>query len=72
MLLPTSMTLMMSAAVVRSLRVLRMRPSGALSVSPGSPRTIGMTATPVSNPDSPSASLGNSNIATSAICTGLP
>ena len=44
---------MIAAAVVRSLRVSRTRPTGRSSVSPGSPLTRGMTATPVSNPDNP-------------------
>ena len=63
---------MMSAALVSRRPVLRMRPCGAASVSPGSPCTSGMTATPVSNPDSPSASFGNRNRATATIITGLP
>jgi hypothetical protein len=50
---------MMSAAVRKSFFVLRILPAGSSSVSPTSPRTSGITATPVSNPDSPSASLGN-------------
>ena len=65
MLLATSITLMMSAAAVSSFRVLRMRPRGRVSVSPASPLTSGITATPVSKPERPSASFGNSSIATS-------
>ena len=57
-LLPISITLMISAAVASSFFVLRIRPSGAPSVSVGVAATSGMTATPVSNPDSPSASFG--------------
>ena len=41
-----------------SLRVLRMRPAGRAGSSPGSPRTSGITATPVSKPERPRASLG--------------
>src|ERR1043165_2051847 len=47
--LPRSSTLMIIAAVISSLRVLPIR-FGRL--------TSGITATPVSNPDNPSASLG--------------
>ena len=49
---------MMSAAVSRSLRVLRMRPAGFAGSSVASPRINGITATPVSNPLRPSASFG--------------
>ena len=59
-----SITLMISAAAVSSFFVLRIRPCGFRSVSSASPRTSGMTATPVSNPDKPSASFGNSSSAT--------
>ena len=52
---------MMSAAVVSSLRALRMRPSGFSAVSVGSPLTSGMTTTPVSKPDSPRASAGKTS-----------
>jgi hypothetical protein len=51
---------MMTAAVSSSLRVLRMRPAGCAGWSSGSPLISGMTATPVSKPDSPRASFGNS------------
>jgi hypothetical protein len=71
-LLVTSSTLMMSAAVISSLRVFRIRPTGCASVSPGKPSTSGMTATPVSKPESPSASLGKRSIATTIILNGLP
>ena len=67
MLLPTSMTLMITAAVVSSFLVLRMRPAGCAAVSSGSPSTSGITATPVSNPDRPSARRGNSSMAKSTI-----
>ena len=50
---------MTSAADSRSFRVARMRPIGtAEASSPGSPSTNGMTDTPVSKPERPSASLG--------------
>ena len=72
MLLQTSITLMITAAVVSSLCVFRIRPSGWSSVSPGSPCTSGMTATPVSNPDRPSASFGKTSKETTTILNGLP
>ena len=50
---------MIKAAVSSSVRVSRIRPAGRARVSSGSPAISGMTATPVSKPDSPSASLGN-------------
>ena len=53
-----SSTVMMSAAVRSSFLVFLMRPIGRAGSSPGSPFTSGITATPVSNPDKPSASLG--------------
>ena len=55
---------MITAAVVSSFFVPRIRPAGCSSVSPGSPSTCGMTATPVSKPDRPSASLGKTTSAT--------
>ncbi len=58
-LLASRNTLMMRAAADRSFLVLRILPAGFSSVSDASPRTSGMTATPVSKPDSPSASFGN-------------
>ena len=61
---------MVSAAVVSSRRAPAMRPAGSCSVSVGAPRTSGITATPVSNPDSPSASLGNTSSATPTITSG--
>ncbi len=42
---------MVTAAVVSSRRVSRMRPSGSSYVSDGSAWTWGITATPVSKPD---------------------
>ena len=71
-LLATRNRLIVTAAVTRSFRVLRIRPSGFDSVSVGAPWTSGMTATPVSNPERPSASFGNTRIATAAIAHGLP
>ena len=62
---------MISAAVVSSLRASRIRPRGCAGVSPGSPRTCGITATPVSKPDSPSASFGKTSRATPTIASGL-
>ena len=61
---------MISAAVVSSRRVPGMRPAGSCSVSVGAPRTCGITATPVSNPDRPSASFGNTSSATATIISG--
>ena len=58
---PSNMTLMMSAAVVSSLRALRIRPVGAAGVSVGSPLTSGITTTPVSKPDKPRASAGKTS-----------
>ena len=63
--------LMINAAVVSSLRVLRVRPRGRSGVSWGSPWTRGMTATPVSNPDRPRASLGKTIRATATMASGL-
>ena len=63
---------MITAAVVSSRWVPRIRPSGEASVSPASPRTCGITATPVSKPDMPSASLGKTSSATATIISGLP
>ena len=63
---------MITAAVVSSRWVLWMRPVGCASVSVLSPITRGMTATPVSNPDSPRASFGNSSTATPTMIQGLP
>lgn len=63
---------MMSAAVVSSVRVSRMRPTGFFSVSSASPWTWGITATPVSKPDRPSARRGKTSSATATIMIGLP
>ena len=64
--------LMITAAVSSSLRVPRMRPTGFSSVSSASPFTCGITATPVSNPDRPRASLGKTSRAMPTISQGLP
>ena len=59
---------MISAAVVSSLRgVADAAARDARGVSVGSPSTSGMTATPVSKPESPSASLGKTSRATPTI-----
>jgi len=71
-LLVSSIALMISAAVRSSFFVFRMRPAGCCGVSVGSPCTSGITATPVSNPDNPSASFGNRMIAIAPIITGSP
>ena len=63
---------MISAAAVSSFLAFRIRPVGSSSVSSGSPFTSGMTETPVSKPERPSASFGNSNMATSTIDMKLP
>jgi hypothetical protein len=63
---------MMPAAVRSSFFVFRIRPSGFSSVSVASPRTSGITATPVSKPDRPSASFGNRMMAIAPIITGSP
>ena len=65
-------TLMISAAVVSSFLAPWMRPVGRSSVSPGSPSMCGITATPVSKPDRPSASLGKTSRASPTMTTGLP
>jgi hypothetical protein len=64
-------TLIITAAVLSSRRVPRIRPSGLSSVSSGSPAICGITATPVSKPDSPNASLGNTSSAMPIIIQGL-
>lgn len=61
----------MSAAVVRSLLALRIRPAGSSAVSVGSPLTSGMTTTPVSNPDRPSASAGKTSSDAAMIPNGI-
>ena len=63
-------TLMMTAAVVSSRCAPRMRASGRRGVSLARPLISGMTATPVSNPDRPRASLGKTSRATTAIPSG--
>ena len=62
---------MMTAAVVSNRWVPRIRPAGRRGSSSGLPLTSGITATPVSNPDRPSASFGNTISATATIITGL-
>ena len=64
--------LMIRAAVVSSFLVSRIRPAGRSSVSPSSPRTCGMTATPVSKPDRPRASFGNTIRAMPTMTIGSP
>ena len=70
-LLEISITLMIDAASVSSLPVLRMRHAGCRGSSVAQPLINGMTTTPVSNPDRPSASRGKRKIAVSAMATGL-
>lgn len=69
-LVVTRKTLITTAAVVSNRRVPAMRPAGARSVSVSAPWTSGITATPVSKPDSPSASFGNTTRATPIITSG--
>src|SRR5215203_6500558 len=64
--------LMIRAAVVSSLPVLRIRPVGCSESAPSSPRTSGIKLTPVSKPESPKASCGNTKSATPSIASGLP
>ncbi len=64
--------LISSAAVVSSRLPLRMRPVGFSSVSPLSPSISGMTTTPVSKPDRPSASFGNTSSAAPISASGEP
>ena len=63
---------MITAAAASSLLVLRIRPTGLASLSPGSPSTCVVTATPVSKPESPSASLGKTRNASATMARGLP
>ena len=69
-LLETRKTLIVSAAAVSSRFAPAIRPRGCSSVSPGAPAICGITATPVSKPDSPSASLGNTRRATATTISG--
>jgi hypothetical protein len=71
-LLVTSRTLMIIAAAISSFFVLRIRPPRCLCVSPGSPSMSGITATPVSKPERPSARRGKRSIATRIIDAGFP
>ncbi len=50
---------MINAAVVSSFRVFRIRVAGWAGSSSAAPSTCGITATPVSKPDRPRASFGN-------------
>ena len=70
--LVTRNTLISRAAHVSSFLVPRIRPAGRSSVSVRSPLTCGITATPVSKPESPRASCGKTIRATATIITGLP
>ncbi len=63
---------MITAAAVSNLPVLRMRPFGRFGLSPSLPRTSGITATPVSKPESPSASRGNRISDTAIIWNTFP
>src|SRR5438128_566532 len=60
-LLATRNTLIIKAAASNSRRVFLTRPAGCSGVSSVAPRTRGMTVTPVSKPDRPSAGRGNSS-----------
>jgi hypothetical protein len=64
-LLPSRNTLMIRAAVISNFRVFRMRWGT-------SPFTSGITATPVSKPDNPRASFGNTSKATATMPPTLP
>ncbi len=61
---------MIAAAAVSIRRVPAMRPSGRSSVSSSRPRTSGITDTPVSKPDRPSASFGKTMSATPTTSSG--
>lgn len=63
--------LMVSAAVSSSFLAPAMRSSGLASVSPGVCRICGITATPVSKPERPKASFGNTINAMAVIIHGL-
>ena len=63
---------MISAADVSKRWVKRILPRGRAGSSPGSPWTSGIMATPVSKPDSPSASFGNNSSETPIMANGLP
>ena len=71
-LVATRKTLIVTAAVVSSRRVPRMRRSGRPGASDASPWICGMTATPVSNPERPSASFGKTSSASPTATSGLP
>ncbi len=63
---------MIKAAPASILRAFRIRPCGCSGVSVGSPRTSGMITTPVSKPDNPRASFGNTSNAATTIASGFP
>jgi hypothetical protein len=63
---------MMIAAVSSRRFAPRIRPAGSPGVSPGAPVICGITATPVSNPESPSASFGNTMSAIPTMTSGFP
>jgi hypothetical protein len=71
-LLGVVVTLIAVAVRLAWVRYVPTRPVGDFASSPGSPFTNGITATPVSNPDRPRASLGNKSSATPTISSGLP
>ena len=71
-LLVTRNTLMIAAAAASIRLAPRIRPAGLASVSPGSPCTCVITATPVSKPDMPSASFGNTRTDSATIISGSP
>ena len=71
-LLVTRKTLIIAAAVASIRLVPRMRPVGAASVSPSSPCTCVITATPVSKPDMPRASLGKTSSDSATTINGSP
>ncbi|MER5426919.1 hypothetical protein [Streptosporangium roseum] len=63
--------LMINAAAVSRRLVPLIRPAGRSGSSSCDPRTRGITATPVSKPDSPSASFGKTSSATPIMTSGL-
>ncbi len=63
---------MITAAVASIRLVPRTRPVGRSSVSPSSPCTCVITATPVSKPDMPRASLGKTSSDSATTMNGSP
>lgn len=63
---------MIAAAVVNRCLAPRMRPIGCSGVSPGPLLMSGITATPVSKPERPSANLGKTSNAMATITSGFP